>query len=341
MFDQIYCRYIDVRTYGDGHTETNANEIYSYTQDLTMLGNSSAVLVWVVLGATLSLSSTSAFSIVPSTKNVGSNLAKIPFGTITNTVGHAYHAHHTALFAGGFEWEDPEEAFDQGVSNPFKNEELIGESNDNEGMKVDPARLLAPRLQGCNLYFIGMMGCGKSIVGDIVARRMGSYNFLDTDSIIETATGLTIPQMFEKEGEDGFRDVESQVLDSIHAHVRCVISTGGGIVTRPKNWSKLQSGVVVWLEVEPEVIMKRLESSTSNRPLLQTENPLQTLKDLLSERESKYSQADVTIKVTDNMNPGATADLVVKELHDFIDNNPPAWKQAKAKAQEEGLDWVQ
>ena len=70
--------------------------------------------------------------------------------------------------AGGFEWEDPTEQFDQGVDNPFKNPELM---NNEEGMKIDPARLLGPRLNGANLYFIGMMGSGKSHVGDIVARR--------------------------------------------------------------------------------------------------------------------------------------------------------------------------
>ena len=70
--------------------------------------------------------------------------------------------------AGGFEWEDPTESFDQGVENPFKNEELM---NSEDGMKIDPARLLGPRLNGANLYFVGMMGSGKTAVGDIVARR--------------------------------------------------------------------------------------------------------------------------------------------------------------------------
>lgn len=73
------------------------------------------------------------------------------------------------LFAGGFEWEDPGESFDQGVENPFKNPELMKQMDD--GMKIDPARLLGPRLGGSNLYMIGMMGSGKSAVGDIVARR--------------------------------------------------------------------------------------------------------------------------------------------------------------------------
>lgn len=168
---------------------------------------------------------------------------------------------------------------------------------------------------------------------------MGSYNFLDTDEIIEKATKISIPEIFAQEGEEAFREVEAQILDSVHAYVRCVISTGGGIVTRMQNWSKLQTGIVVWLDVDPEVIMKRIEGT--DRPLLQTEDPLQTMQDLLEERKSKYEQADIKIEVTADMDENNVADAVVKEIHYFIDENPPAWKKAKAKAQSEGLDWVQ
>ena len=174
---------------------------------------------------------------------------------------------------------------------------------------------------------------------DFILAGMGTYNFLDTDEIIEKATGMTIPEIFDAEGEEGFRQVESQVLDSVHPYVRCVISTGGGIVTRIENWSKLQTGLVVWLDVAPEVIMERIKGT--DRPLLQTEDPLQTLKDLLDKRRDKYSQADVRIEVTQEMDENDVADCVIRTLHDFIDDNPPAWKLAKAKAQAEGLDWVQ
>mmetsp|Transcript_2470 Transcript_2470/g.3258 ORF Transcript_2470/g.3258 Transcript_2470/m.3258 type:complete len:288 (-) Transcript_2470:151-1014(-) len=236
------------------------------------------------------------------------------------------------LNAGGFEWDDPTDAFDQGVENPFKNPAF-------KGMSVDAGRLLSPRLQGANMYFIGMMGTGKSVVGDIVARRMGTYNWLDTDVIIEQAANMSIPEIFEAEGEDGFRDVEAQVLDSVHAYVRCVISTGGGIICRRLNWSKLQTGIVVWLDVDPEVIMKRIEGT--DRPLLQTENPLETMQALLEERKGKYNQADVRIEVEEGDSAEDVADKVIRAVHDYIDDNPPAWKAAKAQAQADGLDWVQ
>jgi len=117
------------------------------------------------------------------------------------------------------------------------------------------------------------------------------------------------------------------------------VATGGGIVCRLLNWSKLQSGMVVWIDVKPETIMKRIQGT--DRPLLQTEDPLNTLTELLDARMSRYEQADVRIEVSEDMEANDVADLVIKELHNFIDENPPAWKKAKAKAQEEGLDWVQ
>ena len=250
------------------------------------------------------------------------------------------------LAAGGFEYEDPtSDQADPGVENPYKNPELLnpqdeGGSGDDDAntLKVDPARLLSPRLRGCNVYFVGMMGSGKSAVGDALARRMGTYNFLDTDVILERATGMSIPQIFKDEGEDAFRDAEAQVLDSVHAHVRCVISTGGGLVVRNQNWSKLQTGLVVYLKVDPEIIMKRIQGT--DRPLLQTDDPLETLKQLMDERRERYEQADVIVEVTEDMGVERTADKCCRMLHDFIDDNPPAWKLAKAKAQADGLDWV-
>lgn len=168
---------------------------------------------------------------------------------------------------------------------------------------------------------------------------MGSYNFLDTDEIIEKAASMTIPDIFEAEGEDGFRDVEAQILNSVHPYVRCVISTGGGIVCRTENWAKLQTGIVIWLDVDPEVIMKRIEGT--DRPLLQTEDPLQKLKDLLEERREKYAQSDLRIEVAEDEDEETVASRIIEDMHNFIDDHPPAWKLAKAKAQSEGLDWVQ
>ena len=92
--------------------------------------------------------------------------------------------------AGGFEWEDPTESFDQGVENPFKNPELM---NSEDGLKIDPFRLLGPRLSGVNLYFVGMMGSGKTAVGDIVARRKS--RIVSTYPFIGVVLQLTLFEM--------------------------------------------------------------------------------------------------------------------------------------------------
>lgn len=290
--------------------------------------------------------------------------SKTSVSSSKNNDGHRRHLRRRRrLYAGGFNWEDPADTInDPGVENPYKNPSLLEQPSNNDGgggddggddgdnknasnlLKVDPARLLSPRLQGCNLYLIGMMGSGKSAVGDALARRMGTYNFLDTDTILERVTRMTIPQIFDSQGETAFRDAEAQVLDSVHAHVRCVISTGGGAVLRNSNWAKLQTGIVIYLNVSPEIIFARIKNNSIDRPLLLTSssssNPLDILIELTKERKEKYEQADVTIDITADMNVQDTADKCIRVLHDFIDDNPPAWKKAKAKAQADGLNWV-
>lgn len=169
---------------------------------------------------------------------------------------------------------------------------------------------------------------------------MGSYVYLDTDDIIEKAVGKTINEIFQQDGENEFRNVESQVLSSVYAYVRCVISTGGGIIIRRDNWSKLQTGIVVWLDVTPNVIIERLQQKQNNgiqsRPLLQTENPLETIENLLNERIELYSNADVRIVIDDmNETTEMISNRVIRDIHNFIDTHPPAWKLAQQKQQEQ------
>jgi shikimate kinase len=94
------------------------------------------------------------------------------------------------LNAGGFEWEDPVNAFDQGVDNPYKNADLMTPTDG--GMKIDPARLLSPRLNGANVYFIGMMGSGKTSVGEAVARSKLRPEFWSFT--LETRAHLCFPR---------------------------------------------------------------------------------------------------------------------------------------------------
>lgn len=169
-------------------------------------------------------------------------------------------------------------------------------------------KTLNERLQGTNLYLIGMMGSGKSTIGQLVAQSLG-YRFFDTDKVIEQATGQTINQIFATTGEAEFRQLETQVLAELSAYTRLVIATGGGIVAQPRNWSYLRHGLVIWLNVPLEVLYGRLKKDTS-RPLLQTADPLAKLQLLLQERRSLYAQADLEMMV----NPDELAEQVAERM---------------------------
>ena len=94
----------------------------------------------------------------------------------------------------------------------------------------------AQLLKKTNLYLVGMMGAGKTTIGRKLANRLG-YHFFDTDALIEQSTGQKVNELFAKEGEAGFREIETQVLAQISSHTNLVVATGGGIVTQQMKWS--------------------------------------------------------------------------------------------------------
>lgn len=164
-------------------------------------------------------------------------------------------------------------------------------------------------LQNLNIYLIGMMGCGKSTIGQVLAQQIG-YSFLDTDSSIESLTKKTISEIFAAVGEDEFRLIESQVLSEVSAYTRLVVSTGGGIVTKQENWGSLRQGMVVWLDVTADVLWQRLIND-STRPLLQDPNPQAKLCEILESRRSRYGEADLKISIAQERLP---ADIVAEIL---------------------------
>ncbi len=167
-------------------------------------------------------------------------------------------------------------------------------------------------LKGMNLYLIGMMGAGKSTVGRAIAHQVG-YHFFDTDDLIAQLAGQSINEIFATVGEEGFRDLETQVISELCAYKNLVVATGGGLIIRQKNWSYLQYGVVVWLDVPVEQIYARLQEDTT-RPLLRDPDPLGKLKSLLSARLKMYAQADVHIKVGKDETPDELAARILKEI---------------------------
>lgn len=146
-----------------------------------------------------------------------------------------------------------------------------------------------------SIFLVGPMGSGKSTVGRALARKIG-YRFIDSDREIEARCGVDIPTIFDYEGEAGFRDRESRVIDELTRLPGLVLATGGGSVLREENRSHLMTrGHVVLLQVDIKEQLRRV-GSDSNRPLLQSDDPRARLKALMEEREPIYkSVADVGI----------------------------------------------
>jgi len=167
-------------------------------------------------------------------------------------------------------------------------------------------------LSGLSIFFVGMMGAGKSTVARQVARLL-DYRCFDTDELIVRSTDRAIAQLFADLGEAGFRDLETKVLEQTAALTRSAIATGGGIVLRQENWSYLQQGLVVWLDVPVEVLLARLRRDQT-RPLLQTPDPEATVRELLAARRSRYELADLHVAVRAADSPREVAARVVAQL---------------------------
>jgi len=181
---------------------------------------------------------------------------------------------------------------------------------------TDPILSLKERLSGRSIYLIGMMGSGKTSTGRPLAKRLG-YGFVDADAVIEQVAGCTIPEIFERDGEAGFRSIESQVLNAISQRHSLVVATGGGVVTKPENWGQLHSGIVVWLDVNRAQLIERLQDDSTQRPLLQQPNPEAALDTLLQERRPLYGEADLTVVIKDE-SPDAVADGILQLLPTLI-----------------------
>lgn len=138
-----------------------------------------------------------------------------------------------------------------------------------------------------NIFLIGPMGAGKTTIGRMTAKTLG-MGFLDSDREIEKRTGVSIPMIFEYEGEAGFRRREAEVLRELVRLDGIVLATGGGSVLLPENREELtQHGYVVYLHCPVEKQLERTHKD-SNRPLLRTDNPRQRLQELFTVREPIY-----------------------------------------------------
>ena len=163
-----------------------------------------------------------------------------------------------------------------------------------------------------NVALVGFMGAGKTTVGGILAHLL-QFDFIDTDRVIEHRENRKIADLFAREGEAYFRSKEGEFCLELESMSGKVISTGGGLVTQPANLESLRRhALVVCLWASPETIYSRLKHQTQ-RPLLQTPDPLATIRDLMARRGPAYRQADVLVGV-DFRSPADTARHIAKSF---------------------------
>ena len=161
------------------------------------------------------------------------------------------------------------------------------------------------------ILLVGMMGAGKTTVGRLLAERLG-WAYVDSDEQIEQATGRTVREIFEDDGEPAFRRLETKALEqAVQTDRDSVIAVAGGAVLAPENQELIgNSGLVVWLRAEPAVLTRRAVIG-DHRPLLQ-DDPGGVIRRLLTQREPLYgSLADVIVDV-DQLDPEAAVGQILE-----------------------------
>ncbi len=163
-----------------------------------------------------------------------------------------------------------------------------------------------------NLIFVGLMGAGKSVIGRMVAQTLG-IPFIDTDAEIESVSRMTIAELFAQYGETEFRALETRVVERLLKQGPRVVSTGGGAFINESTRAQIkQGGVSIWLKAELEVLWERV-NRRDHRPLLKTENPKQTLENLMNQRYPIYAEADLTV-ISGNVRKDAMVHDVLQAL---------------------------
>lgn len=149
-----------------------------------------------------------------------------------------------------------------------------------------------------SVVLVGMMGAGKSTVGRRLAARL-HLPFVDADTEIEAAAGMTIADIFETHGEPHFRDGEARVIARLLEGGPHVLATGGGAFMREETRARIAAqGVSLWLQADADVILRRVKRR-ADRPLLRTPDPAAIIARLIGERHPTYQQADLTIASRD------------------------------------------
>ena len=161
-----------------------------------------------------------------------------------------------------------------------------------------------------NIILVGMMGCGKSSVGQAISQR-ASMLFIDTDVMIEERLKMTIPHIFEQYGESYFRSLEAETAFQISTSTNTVIATGGGIIINPHNMTLLKaSGFIVYLRCNPQQLYERT-TGDRNRPLQNR------LEELLIQREPLYAKYSDLIIDSDKATVAGLSEMILNEYSSY------------------------
>jgi len=187
-------------------------------------------------------------------------------------------------------------------------------------------------LQSSSVFLLGLMGTGKTTVGKKLADALG-YGYFDTDQLIEQITKQKVHEIFEEDGEEGFRETESAILAEVASYKRVVVSTGGGIVTVRNNWMHLHNGVTVCLQGDHRTLARRVhKDGVGARPLLkeclseedeeaQITKIEEKIQSLWRDRGKMYAECDIAVSVNGEEDEayGASVETIVERICKSID----------------------
>jgi shikimate kinase len=191
---------------------------------------------------------------------------------------------------------------------------------------ADTATLKLPK----TVVLVGLMGVGKTAIGKRLSQRL-DLGFVDADKEIEAAAGCSIAEIFERHGEQSFRDGERRVIQRLLENPVHVLSTGGGAFMDPETRARIaERGISIWLRAELELMLKRV-SRRNDRPLLQVADPRAKLEELMALRYPVYALADITVDSVDAP-PEVTVERVYEALSAHLHQQaaPPAAEERAA-----------
>jgi shikimate kinase len=185
-----------------------------------------------------------------------------------------------------------------------------------------PSQAILARLGDRSIVLIGMMGVGKSSIGRRLGARLGAP-FVDADTEIERAAGMSIADIFARHGEAAFRSGEARVIARLLNGGPQVLATGGGAVMNEATRALIkEKGVSIWLSAELDLLLRRISKRKAERPMLQTDDPAATLRELLASRAPIYAQADITVQSRDVPHDAIVTEII-EALAAFLDASPP------------------